>query len=185
MASSCSAARKDLPAACTTPSAGASENAMSDIAENAPRSVRILRTPEEEDASAAGESEAAEDANLDGNESVVELEADRIQRLAAAWGVTPILVREDLATQQPDISLRDWLRDKLRDNEDPKLCVMADGSIITPDPDAPEVEAARSSAPSSESLPIVNGWEIARSSFALQTRDQSWESTSSRTLADK
>ena len=116
---------------------------MSDIAENAPRSVRILRTPEQEDASAARESEAAADANLDGNESVVELEADRIQRLAAAWGVTPILVREDLVTQQPDISLRDWLRDKLRDNEDPKLCVMADGSIITPDPDALEVEAAR------------------------------------------
>ena len=113
---------------------------MSDIAENAPRSVRILRTPEEEDASAAGESEAAaEDASRDGNESVTELETDRIHRLAAAWGVAPILVREDLITQQPDMSLQAWLRD----SADGKLCVMEDGSIITGDPDAPQVEAAR------------------------------------------
>ena len=112
---------------------------MSDIAEDSPRPMRILREPAEEDASAARESNAAEDANLDGDESVVELETDRIRRLAAAWGVEPILVREHLTTQQPDTSLQAWLRD----SADGKLCVMEDGSIITADPDAPQVEAAR------------------------------------------
>ena len=106
---------------------------MSDIAENAPQSVRVLPT------SSVGEPDAAQSANRDGDESVVELEADRIQRLAAAWGVTPILVREDLVTQQPAMSLQAWLRDSANG----KLCVMEDGSIITADPDAPQVEAAR------------------------------------------
>ena len=106
---------------------------MSDMAEGASRPVRVVP------ASGVGESDAGEDADRDGGESIVELEVDRIQRLAAAWGVTPILVREDLVTQQPAMSLQAWLQD----SADGKLCVMEDGSIITADPDAPQVEAAR------------------------------------------
>ncbi len=107
---------------------------MSDMAEDASRPVRVVPT------SGLGASDAVEDANREGDESVVELEVDRIQRLAATWGVIPILVREDLVTQQPAMSLQAWLRD----SADGKLCVMEDGSIITADPDAPQVEAARS-----------------------------------------
>ena len=106
---------------------------MSDMAEGASRPVRVVP------ASGVGESDAGEDADRDSGESIVELEVDRIQRLAAAWGVTPILVREDLVTQQPAMSLQAWLQD----SADGKLCVMEDGSIITADPDAPQVEAAR------------------------------------------
>lgn len=110
---------------------------MAEDAEDASRSVRVFP------AAGIGEPDVADDVSRQGSESVVELEVDRIQRLAAAWGVRPILVREDLVTQQPDMSLRAWLQDNVRDNEEPRLCVMADGSIITPDPEAPEVEAAR------------------------------------------
>lgn len=106
---------------------------MSDMAEDASRPVRVVP------ASGIGATDVGEDRNREGDESVVELEVDRIQRLAATWGVTPILVREDLVTQQPAMSLQAWLRD----SADGKLCVMEDGSIITADPDAPQVEAAR------------------------------------------
>ena len=106
---------------------------MSDMAEDPSRSVHVVP------ASGIGASDAGEDRNREGDESVVELEVDRIQRLAAIWGVTPILVREDLVTQQPAMTLQAWLRD----SADGKLCVMEDGSIITADPDAPQVEAAR------------------------------------------
>ena len=111
---------------------------MSDIAENPRRSLDILPGRDDETASGAGEAGSADGADRP-DESVVELETDRIQRLAAAWGVTPILVREDLVTQQPSMSLQAWLRD----SADGKLCIMEDGSIITADPDAPQVEAAR------------------------------------------
>ncbi|MDE0450761.1 MAG: ATPase, T2SS/T4P/T4SS family [Gammaproteobacteria bacterium] len=112
---------------------------MSDIAENQRRSLDILPGREDGAAPVTGETSAAGETDHMVDESVVELEVDRIQRLAATWGVTPILVREDLVTQQPAMSLQAWLRD----SADGKLCIMEDGSIITADPDAPQVEAAR------------------------------------------
>ena len=112
---------------------------MSDMAQDASRPVRVVPGS----GFGPGESAAGDDDNRDGDASFVasdvELEADRIQRLAASWGVPPILVREDLVNQQPDMSLQAWLRD----SADGKLCIMEDGSIITADPDAPQVEAAR------------------------------------------
>ncbi len=112
---------------------------MSDMAENPSRSLDMLPDRDGDAAPGADESGVGGEVEHAADESVVELEVDRIQRLAATWGVTPILVREDLVTQQPAMSLQAWLRD----SADGKLCVMEDGSIITADPDAPQVEAAR------------------------------------------
>ena len=112
---------------------------MSDMAENPRRSLDILPDRDGDAAPGAGQTGPGGEAEHVADESVVELEVDRIQRLAATWGVTPILVREDLVTQQPAMSLQAWLRD----SADGKLCIMEDGSIITADPDAPQVEAAR------------------------------------------
>lgn len=69
-----------------------------------------------------------------------ELETQRIERLAKLRGVEPVLARQDLPEVAiiQDEGLREWLRyDTCRE-----LCVMDDGSVISAEPDAPEVEAA-------------------------------------------
>ena len=68
-------------------------------------------------------------------------EADRIRRLAKIWDVEPILSREDLPTQKviQDEVLQDWMYH----NSDDTLCIMDDDTILTSQPDSPEVEAIR------------------------------------------
>ena len=87
------------------------------------------------DADAAATEPATEEAQLE-----AELESRRIERLAKLRGVQPVLARQDLPEVViiQDEGLREWLRyDSCRE-----LCIMEDGSVLSAQPDSPEVEAA-------------------------------------------